>query len=46
MTESVQDEEYDRGLKMLESLITGKKRQDGSKWQHAYEMMRCYLEVR
>jgi len=42
---NVDDAEYKKGLELLESLITGKKRQDGSKWQHAFDMMKCYLEV-
>lgn len=37
--------DYDRGLRLLESLITGKKRQDGAQWEHAFDMMQCYLEV-
>lgn len=40
------DEEYKRGLAILESLISGKKRQDGSTWEHAFDMMHGYLEVR
>ncbi|KAI8104349.1 hypothetical protein M9434_002907 [Picochlorum sp. BPE23] len=38
------DDDYDRGLRLLESLITGKKRQDGTQWEHAFDMMQCYLE--
>ena len=38
--------EYQRGLRLLESLITGKKRQDGSQWENAFQMMQCYLDVR
>lgn len=38
--------EYERGLRLLESLITGKKRQDGSQWENAFQMMQCYLDVR
>ena len=37
--------DYDRCLRLLESLITGKKRQDGTQWEHAFDMMQCYLEV-
>lgn len=39
------DDEYERGLAVLESLISGKKRQDGSKWEHAFDMMHDYLQV-
>jgi len=46
ISSEVSNDEYERGLRLLESLITGKKRQDGSKWQHAFEMMKCYLDVR
>ena len=38
-------DDYERGLAILESLISGKKRQDGSKWEHAFDMMHDYLEV-
>lgn len=38
-------DEYERGLALLESLISGKKRQDGSKWEHAFDMMHDYLKV-
>ena len=38
-------DDYERGLAVLESLISGKKRQDGSKWEHAFDMMHDYLEV-
>jgi hypothetical protein len=39
------NDEYERGLAVLESLISGKKRQDGSKWEHAFDMMHDYLQV-
>ena len=39
------NDDYARGLAVLESLISGKKRQDGSKWEHAFDMMHDYLEV-
>lgn len=38
------DGEYGRGLRLLESLITGRKRKDGAQWEHAFQMMQGYLE--
>ncbi|PRW33995.1 folylpolyglutamate synthase isoform X1 [Chlorella sorokiniana] len=39
-----QEEEYERALEALSSLISGKQRKDGSQWAHAFEMMASYLE--
>jgi len=38
------DDEYARGLRLLESLITGHKRKDGALWEHAFQMMQGYLD--
>ncbi len=38
------DEAYARGLRLLESLITGNKRRDGAQWEHAFQMMQGYLD--
>ena len=37
---------YDEALRLLSSLISGKRRTDGKNWSHAFEMMQSYLEVR
>ena len=39
------DEEYQKGLDALSSLISGRVRSDGKNWSHAFEMMQLYLEV-
>ncbi len=41
-----QADEYEKALVALGGLISGKKRSHGEKWQHAYEGMRVFLEVR
>lgn len=38
--------EYERGLKALSSLISGRQRADGKNWSHAFELMKVHLEVR
>lgn len=40
-----EDAEYQRALSALSSLISGHRRMDSGKWQHAFDMMQCYLEV-
>ena len=40
-----QDEEYERALEALSSLISGRMRKDSGMWAHAFEMMQCYLEA-
>ena len=39
------DRSYDAALRSLGSLISGKKRSDGSSWEHAYTLMQAYLQV-
>lgn len=41
----VSDEEYNKGLDALSSLISGRVRADGKNWSHAFDMMKIYLEV-
>ena len=41
----VTDEEYNKGLDALSSLISGRVRGDGKNWSHAFDMMKIYLEV-
>ena len=36
--------EYQEGLDVLSSLISGRVRGDGKNWSHAYDMMKVYLE--
>ncbi len=43
--DAVSDEEYQRGLDVLSSLISGRVRGDGTQWAHAFDMMKVYLEV-
>ena len=45
-SDAVSDEEYQKGLDVLSSLISGRVRSDGKNWSHAFEMMKIYLEVR
>ncbi|KAG7671069.1 hypothetical protein Ndes2526B_g01154 [Nannochloris sp. 'desiccata'] len=40
----VSDEEYNKGLDALSSLISGRVRADGKNWSHAFDMMKIYLE--
>lgn len=42
---SAEDEEYERALAALSSLISGRQRKDSGQWQHAFEMMQSYLEA-
>ncbi|KAL4858122.1 Folylpolyglutamate synthase [Chlorella vulgaris] len=39
-----EEEEYERALVALSSLISGRQRKDGAQWAHAFEMMQSYLE--
>jgi hypothetical protein len=41
-----EEQEYERALVALSSLISGRQRKDGAQWAHAFEMMQSYLEVR
>lgn len=41
----VSNEEYNKGLDALSSLISGRARADGKSWSHAFDMMKIYLEV-
>ena len=41
----VTDEEYQKGLDALSSLISRRVRADGKNWSHAFDMMKIYLEV-
>ena len=41
----VSDDEYQKGLDALSSLISGRVRSDGKNWSHAFDMMQTYLEV-
>lgn len=45
MSASSEDAEYERALAALSSLISGRQRKDSGQWEHAFEMMQCYLEV-
>lgn len=39
-----EEEEYERALAALSSLISGRQRKDTGMWAHAFEMMQSYLE--
>ena len=43
--EDVSDEDYQKGLDALSSLISGRVRADGKNWSHAFDMMKVYLEA-